>query len=85
MIDFERLLRVPFVDVEFGFDISPDGTHKAFSWNAAGEWEIYKLELGATENPKPCRYSCWSPFSPSFFCCQRTLQDRCFYIEGELS
>ncbi len=29
MIDFERLLRVPLVDVEYGFDNSPDGNHIA--------------------------------------------------------
>jgi len=45
MIDFERLLRVPSVDVEFGFDIPPDGTYIAFSWNTAGEWEIYEGAL----------------------------------------
>ena len=45
MIDFERLLRVPSVDVEFGFDTLPDGSHIAFSWNTTGEWEIYEGEL----------------------------------------
>jgi len=42
MIDFERLLRVSFVDVEFGFDTSPDGTHIAFSWNTALYGKITK-------------------------------------------
>ena len=45
MIDFERLLRVLFVDMEIGFDISPDGKHIAFSWNTTVEWENYEREF----------------------------------------
>ena len=44
-LDYERLLRVPYVEPESGFEISPDGSLAAFSWNNSGQWEIYLLEL----------------------------------------
>jgi dipeptidyl aminopeptidase/acylaminoacyl peptidase len=43
MIDLGALLRVPCVEVEMGFDISPDGERVAFSWNPDGQWEIYEI------------------------------------------
>ncbi len=45
MLDLEQLLRVPYVEPEAGFDISPDGRQAAFSWNHTGQWEIYQLSL----------------------------------------
>ena len=45
MIDLETLLRVPCVEMELGFDISPDGQRVAFSWNPDGRWEIYEVLL----------------------------------------
>ncbi len=42
----EQLLRVPHVDSSYGFDLSPDGSRVAFSWNGSGTWEIYELALG---------------------------------------
>jgi dipeptidyl aminopeptidase/acylaminoacyl peptidase len=45
MIDLGVLLRVPCVEVEMGFDISPDGRRVAFSWNPQGRWEIYEVPL----------------------------------------
>ena len=45
MIDLETLLRVPCVELEMGFDISPDGQRVAFSWNPEGHWEIYEIFL----------------------------------------
>jgi len=45
MIDLEALLRVPCVELEMGFDISPDGERVAFSWNPDGRWEIYEVLL----------------------------------------
>ena len=41
MLDLTQLLRIPHVDA--GFDISPDGTHVAFTWNKSGDWHIYEL------------------------------------------
>ena len=52
MIDLERLLRVPFVDPEGSFDISPDGTHLAFAWNITSRWEIYQLDLNTSDAPQ---------------------------------
>jgi Tol biopolymer transport system component/dienelactone hydrolase len=51
MIDIERLLRAPFVDIEGGFDLSPDGRYLAFSWNLTGRWEIYELYPNASDEP----------------------------------
>jgi dipeptidyl aminopeptidase/acylaminoacyl peptidase len=45
VLDLETLVRVPYVDSEYGFDISPDGKQIAFSWNLSGRWEIYLLPL----------------------------------------
>ena len=53
MIDIERLLRVPYVDPEGSFDISSDGTRLAFAWNLTGQWEIYELDLIASDSPEP--------------------------------
>ena len=66
MIDFERLLRVPLVDVEFGFDISPDGTRLAFASNITGRWEIYDLDLSASDSPKPASVGPGGKFSPKY-------------------
>ena len=52
MIDLERLLRIPFVDPEGSFDISPDGKQLAFAWNVTGQWEIYEIDLNASDNPR---------------------------------
>ncbi len=45
MIDLGVLLRVPCVEVEMGFDVSPDGERVAFSWNPEGRWEIYETSI----------------------------------------
>lgn len=68
MLDLARLLRIPSVDSETGFDISPDGLKIAFSWNLTGQWEIYQVSLA--EDPKPVQLTrepggkfnpCYSP------------------------
>jgi dipeptidyl aminopeptidase/acylaminoacyl peptidase len=66
MIDIERLLRVPFVDNEGGFDISPDGTYLAFAWNITGQWEIYELDLNASDEPQPVSVGPGGKFSPRY-------------------
>jgi len=53
MIDLEKLLRVPYVDPNNGFDISPDGAQIALSWNRTGQWEIYQLPLPASDSIQP--------------------------------
>jgi dipeptidyl aminopeptidase/acylaminoacyl peptidase len=52
MLTLSELLRVPFVDGELGFDISPDGSRVMFSWNKSGRWELYELEKGS-DSPRP--------------------------------
>ncbi len=52
MIDLGALLRVPCVEVEMGFDISPDGSKVAYSWNPDGHWEIYELSFPGPSEPK---------------------------------
>jgi Tol biopolymer transport system component len=44
-LDLEKLLSIPHIENYFRFDISPDGTRLAFSWNKTGNWEIYFLNL----------------------------------------
>jgi hypothetical protein len=43
MLDFAQLLRVSQVHPQF--DISPDDSKIAFSWNETGEWQIYEIEF----------------------------------------
>ena len=45
MLDLETLMRVPYVEPDLGYDISPDGSLVAFSSNPKGRWEIYSLDL----------------------------------------
>jgi hypothetical protein len=51
-LDLELLLRVPHVDPDLGFDISPSGSIAAFSWNLNGRWEIYLGDLDKEEKPR---------------------------------
>ncbi|HFD39002.1 MAG TPA: S9 family peptidase, partial [Anaerolineae bacterium] len=44
-MDLETLLRVPHVEPDTGFDVSPDGEQVAFSWNRTGRWEVYVAPL----------------------------------------
>jgi len=49
MLDLTQLLRVPHVDTELPFDLSPAGGNAAFSWNGSGNWEIYEMPLPGRE------------------------------------
>lgn len=40
----ETLLRIPRIDNEYDFEISPDGNMLLFSSNLTGRWELYKLQ-----------------------------------------
>jgi dipeptidyl aminopeptidase/acylaminoacyl peptidase len=66
MIDLGVLLRVPCVEVEMGFDVSPDGDHIAFSWNPDGRWEIYEISLRGKTNPYPVSHGPGGKFHPRY-------------------
>lgn len=68
MLDLEKLLKIPGVDPDNGFDVSPDGNTLAFSWNASGQWELYTLSLDDFCRPQRITQGagakfapCWSP------------------------
>ena len=55
MIDLGVLLRVPCVEVEMGFDISPDGERVAFSWNPERTvGDIYEISLHLVKFQTEC-------------------------------
>lgn len=62
--DLETLLRVPYVDPDLGFDVSPDGSKIAFSWNLTGRWEIYILDLERDAPPQQITANQGAKFSP---------------------
>jgi dipeptidyl aminopeptidase/acylaminoacyl peptidase len=66
MIDLGILLRVPCIEVEMGFDISPDGEKVAYSWNPDGHWEIYELYLRGQANPQLISRGSGGKFHPQY-------------------
>jgi dipeptidyl aminopeptidase/acylaminoacyl peptidase len=65
-LDLETLMLVPYVDPELGYDLSPDGSQLALSWNANGRWEIYCLNLNGFDVPKLISSGEGAKFSPRF-------------------
>src|SRR5512137_991780 len=63
MLDLAQLLRVPKVDM--AFDIAPDGSRVAFSWNKTGEWQLYELVLESGDI-HPLTKSRGTKFSPQY-------------------
>jgi dipeptidyl aminopeptidase/acylaminoacyl peptidase len=63
MLDFAKLLQIPQVDALF--DIAPDGSHIAFSWNKSGDWQLYELDL-ASGAFRPITKSAGANFSPKY-------------------
>jgi dipeptidyl aminopeptidase/acylaminoacyl peptidase len=64
----EQLFRVPYVNSDSGFDISPDSKKIAFSWNLNGSWEIFIVDaigksepLKITDGPGGKFHPSWSP------------------------
>ena len=64
VLDLETLFRVPYVESEYGFDISPDGKQIAFSWNPSGRWEIYTMCIDKSSEPKQISIGEGAKFSP---------------------
>ncbi|MCR4407369.1 MAG: S9 family peptidase [Anaerolineae bacterium] len=64
ILDLETLLRVPYVDPDNGFDLSPDGTQVAFSCNLSGRWEVYLMPLDGSAPPRPVTAGPGAKFSP---------------------
>ncbi len=64
MLDLEKLLKIPGVDPDNGFDISPDGNTLAFSWNVTGQWELYTLSLDSQSPPRCITQGAGAKFSP---------------------
>ncbi len=63
-LNLETLLRVPYVDSEHGFDISPSGEEVAFSWNLSGRWEIYIQGLAGNAKPNQLTGGEGAKFAP---------------------
>jgi len=63
-LDIEELIQIPYVDMDNGYDISPDGFKVAFSWNKSGRWEIYEQSLKNSEEPKKISIGDGAKFNP---------------------
>ncbi|GEM_PF-142142 len=62
--DLEAWLRVPFVDPDQGFDVAPDGSQVAYSWNRTGQWEVYLLPLDGSGLPRQVTSGAGAKFAP---------------------
>jgi dipeptidyl aminopeptidase/acylaminoacyl peptidase len=65
-LDLTQLLQVPYVEPDFGFDLSPDGKKLAFSWNRTGQWEIYQLCLDGTGDLRQISNGPGGKFCPQY-------------------
>jgi TolB protein len=63
MLDLSQLLQVPQVDT--AFDIAPDGSRVAFSWNKTGDWQLYELMLDSGDS-RQLTESAGAKFSPHY-------------------
>jgi dipeptidyl aminopeptidase/acylaminoacyl peptidase len=66
MLDLGALLRVPCVETEMGFDLSPDGGKVALAWNPHGQWEIFELDLQAGASPRQISSGPGGKFHPRY-------------------
>jgi len=65
-LDFERLMRVPYINPDTGFEISPNGRFVAFSWNRSGQWEIYQLRLDHPDDIQQITNGPGAKFGPRY-------------------
>ena len=67
ILDLEHLLRIPHVEPDLGYELSPTGDNVAFSWNKTGNWEIYLLDIKQGEPPPhPVTEGNGGKFAPRF-------------------
>ena len=66
MINLERLLRVPHVEPDIGFDISSDNKKVALSWNKTGAWEIYEVFLDGSSPIRQVSSGPGAKFGPKY-------------------
>ena len=64
ILDLETLLRIPYVDPDRGFDLSPDGKSAAFAWNPTGRWEVYLVPLDRSTPPQQLTSGPGAKFAP---------------------
>ncbi|MDY7040721.1 MAG: S9 family peptidase [Chloroflexota bacterium] len=64
VLDLETLLRVPHVDSDHEFNLSPDGTQIAFSYNLSGQWEVYLMPLDGAAPPRQITTGPGAKFAP---------------------
>jgi dipeptidyl aminopeptidase/acylaminoacyl peptidase len=64
ILDLEMLLKIPSVEVERGFALSPDGTRLAFSYDQTGQWEIYLVPLDRSAPPRQVTTGPGAKFNP---------------------
>ncbi len=63
-IDLEKLMRVPYVDPDLGFDVNPASTQIAFAWNITGNWEIFVTPLDRSAIPRQISVGPGAKFAP---------------------
>ncbi|MDY6874919.1 MAG: S9 family peptidase [Chloroflexota bacterium] len=64
MLHLETLLKIPYVEPDCGFDISPDGTQVAFSHNSSGQWEICLMPMDGSAPPRRITGGPGAKFNP---------------------
>jgi Tol biopolymer transport system component len=52
MIDLEALMRVPYVEPDGEFTLSPVGDMVAYAWNPDGQWEVFLLSIDGSGSPR---------------------------------
>jgi dipeptidyl aminopeptidase/acylaminoacyl peptidase len=63
-LTLESLLRIPYVDPDYGFSLSPDGEQVAFGYNLSGQWEILMLSLQQLDQPQQVTHGPGAKFAP---------------------
>jgi dipeptidyl aminopeptidase/acylaminoacyl peptidase len=64
VLDLETLLRVPYVDPDYGFSLNADGAQVAFAYNRTGQWEIYVMALDGSAAARQITTGPGAKFAP---------------------